>query len=374
MRRLLPAVFALCLCLCVVSQGWSAGDGASKVAGAIGSVSPAPAGGSAAAAAATSAVPASDAPAEAASSSGAEAPARPIPDTPPPGWTEDQLANLRWLELQLRHGDTDPILKSGEPEIFYDITLTTQDVRPLGKTRPLCVKRVTLNTDLETMTIRCGTGQCLGYESFDVRTKKLSIPKKLHIRSAFMDVAPDRDAPESALLRNLDAIPMLRAVPLPPVSLTLSGRPLPKIPAKIPAPTKKNPWPSRLRIHLANAFTDTKAPYRRCYTYLIIQVPREAETFSGIQARTNIGDYTDIGSGVGFPMLVCAPGGTNHINIRRFTVWKRWKYDKPIDAGALLAEDDFTPLLFVTNNGSLPPPADGMYPPRPRLISLGDPE
>ena len=87
MRRLLFVVFALCLCLCAGSQSRSAEGGALDAAGVVapnaaggaGSVSPAP-------------VPA-----------GGIFTGNPIPDAPPPGWTEEQLADLRGLEIQLRH-------------------------------------------------------------------------------------------------------------------------------------------------------------------------------------------------------------------------------------------------------------------------------
>ena len=371
MRRLLPAVFALCLCLCVVSQGWSAGDGASKVAGAIGSVSPAPAGGSAAAAAATSAVPASDAPAEAAPSSVAEAPARPIPDVPPPGWTEDQLADLRKLEIQLRHKDTHPVLWEKTKSV-YGITMLVWDANASEKDKRLCVREMGIETDMGFIGTAYAPGQCAGYEPGHLSTAINVIPTSIHIRRAWMDVAPYPDAPDSAVLYNLDAMPALRAVPLPSVVLTTSNGPLPPAPPEGPplSPNKHPRWPAKLRLHLAAAGSDTRHPERLCYGIYLIEMPMESSSFSRIFLRTNIGDFKDSGEGLGYYARLCAPGGTDRIVIEQATVWKG---KKPINAAPLLVRQEFSPLPFITDNGPLPPPAAGMYPPLPRRYTLGKP-
>ena len=373
MRRvLLPLLFVvLCLGLPGLCRGGEAAvaappDGAAPAeAGATGAVgaSPADAGDPASPGAASAPVPAVDG-------------GKPIPDVPPPGWTEEQLAALRTLELQLRHGGTEPFPQSEKPKIYYDIPLFVQDTSPLGKTRPLCVRRLRVETDLGVMGARYGQGQCLGYEFLRLQTDILASFREIRIRSARMDVAPYRDAPSSDELRDLDAIPALRAVPLPPVKLTMSGRPLPKLPDNIPAPTERNPWPVKLRVHLAAAFTDTRDPNLRCYSYLVMAVPRDASSFSGFHIRTNIGDYKYMGWVAGFIPVFCVPGGTDHIDIKHSTLWlgSDMRKLKAVNAGPMLADDGFVPLPFVTDKGPLPPPADGMYPPRPRRATLGDPE
>ena len=373
MRRvLLPLLFVvLCLGLPGLCRGGqaavaavpgaaaSADAGAAATAGASGV--PADAGAPAAPGAAPAPVPAVDG-------------GNPIPDVPPPGWTEEQLARLRALELQLRHGDIDPILDVEKPALYYDVTLFARDASLQGKTQPLCIRRIYISTNVGGRQVRGGPGECLGYEFLSLRTEDLSAAKEIRIRSARMDVAPYRDAPESDTLRNLDVTPLLRAVPLPPVKLTMSGRPLPKMPENIPAPTAKNPWPSKLRVHLAAAFTDTRNPDLRCYSLLMAQAPREAESIYGIHLRTNIGDYKDMGAGIGFYAILCTPGGTDHIDIKHATVWLASKRKlKAVHAGPMLVDDGFVPLPFVKDKGPLPPPAEGMYPPRWKLGS-GDPE
>lgn len=296
----------------------------------------------------------------------------PIPDTPPPGWTKEQLDDLRKLEIQLRHGDTRPLPSPGKAEMFYDVTLTARDAGASGKKRPLCVREVRAYTDLGLMSMSCGPGQCLGYEFFFLRTDVLSTPEAIRIRGAVMDVAPSRDAPENAVLRGLDAVPALRAVPLPPMVLTVSGRPLPKMPAA----GQEGSGTARFRVHLADAFTDAGAPHWRCYSLCLAQLPGKASTFSGAHILTNIGDYQASGSWVGIYPIFCAPQGTERIDITGSTFWKDSEAatPSPLNGEPLLLDDEFTPLPFVTSKGPLPPPAEGMYPLRPRLITLGDPE
>ena len=380
MRRvLLPLLFVvLCLGLPGLCRGGEAavaavpGAAASADAGATGAVgaSGVPADAAAPAAPADAAIPG------AGSAASAPVPAadagNPIPDVPPPGWTEKQLADLRAMEIHIRHRDTWPDKNynygSGSP---YNFTLFVSDGGVPGNRSPLCVRRLHIVTDMgDLMVPKEGfspleAGECVSYHSLGF-TRGTDIPApEIRIRSATMDVAPERNSPVSSELRGLDAVPALRSVPLPNVTLTMGKRPLPKMPAKLLTWVASGyPWPppEKLRVHLDEAFEDPDQPGQQCVSFAIDNLPRDSWSFSRFLIRTNVGDYTSHGTAMGRGMAFCGSGGFSHIDIEQGTVWS---HKEVFNAAPLLVDDGFTPLPFVTDKGPLPPTSSGLYPFRP---------
>ena len=293
-----------------------------------------------------------------------EAKSVPIPDVPPPGWTEAQLADLRKMEIQLRHTDT---MLGGNVFPHY-FTLFVSDGGKPGNRSPLCVRRIFIMTWAGDVVLpkksSLNAGECVGYESF-IYTEDLLMASDIFIKRARMDVAPNRDAPASSELRGLDAVPMLRSAPLPPVILTAGKRPLPKtIPDHLVGILKgERSWPEKIRIHLKDSFTDPDHPEHQCVSLALTYLPTHGWSFSRMMIRTNFGDRANSDDDSKQTIMpVCAPGGISRLDIQQGTVWKG---NKPVNAAPLLI-DGFQRLGFFTSEGPLPPTAAGPYPFRPR--------
>ena len=278
-----------------------------------------------------------------------------LPDTPPPGWNEEQLAALRRLEIRISHLDTVPDYKKGPHGHPYEFSLVMADEQMPEKTTPLCVERIRIVTD---------AGDILGdlhcqkdFFTYLKERKDFVFTRELQIRQALVDLAPHRDAPDSATFCDLDVLPMLRSVPLANIPLGTAKGPLPKMPAKTPARGNKNRWPDKVRIHLAAAYSDPPPSEQRCYTLVLANTPRDTDLFSRIAVRTDIGAgikaYPDSSSYI----PLCVRGGAERIIIQEAKAWKGYK---PVDVTHLLVNDGFAPISLVTDDGPLP--SAGYYP------------
>ncbi len=298
-----------------------------------------------------------DAPAEEAAP-----PVLPMPESTPDGWTDAQFAALKRLEVRVKHNDAG---HSIDEEIidYYAQAVPWLPEQP-GDAESLCIRRIRLMTDLGEIKFpryyEPMHGGCVTHAYSSATVADTLRPEKIHIRSASLDVAPFKNAPESAILRGVDAMSMLRGVALPKVDIVTAKGPLPKagpvadkvIYRKPYKETKVTAWPEKIMVRVMGVYPSPDEPGVVYYQINWLPVPYGSSSLGGIQGRNDLGPFKYMGFSINMVTFQRSPARVLRIVIRE--AWT-WKDRKKINAMPLLVQDPFTPLPFVTDNGPLPP-------------------